>query len=302
MVALRADGRYAERLVRATLDPGHGEAVVCADGSYIITGGLGGLGTVVTRWLVDRGAGRIVLNGRSEPSDAQRADLDKLAGDTEIVFVAGDIATPGVAEELVEAAEQTGRPLRGLVHGAGVTGDGLVAALTREGMERVWAPKVAGALRLNAVTVTRELDWWVGFSSMATLLGLPGQLAYATGNAWLDALVAWRRASGLPATAINWGQWSGVGMSKSLTYSVLDPITPTRASRRCSRWSAVRSSGSASGGCGSTASSRQLRNSANWPTSPSWSPNSTRSPVSAPSSSDRTMRTGRWPRRRTGRN
>ncbi|BBX45814.1 hypothetical protein GCM10009641_72270 [Mycobacterium cookii] len=226
VVALRADGRYAERLVRATLDPGHGEAVVCADGSYIITGGLGGLGTVVTRWLVDRGAGRIVLNGRSEPSDAQRADLDKLAGDTEIVFVAGDIATPGVAEELVEAAEQTGRPLRGLVHGAGVTGDGLVAALTREGMERVWAPKVAGALRLNAVTVTRELDWWVGFSSMATLLGLPGQLAYATGNAWLDALVAWRRASGLPATAINWGQWSGVGMSKSLTYSVLDPITP----------------------------------------------------------------------------
>jgi phthiocerol/phenolphthiocerol synthesis type-I polyketide synthase D len=225
VVAVREDGRHVERLVRATLDAGH-EAVVRADGSYIITGGLGGLGTVVTRWLVERGAGRIVLNGRSEPSDAQRADLDKLGGDTEIVFVAGDIATRGVAEKLVEAAEQTGRPLRGLVHAAGVTGDGLITAVTRDGLKRVWAPKVAGALRLNAVTVTRELDWWVGFSSMATLLGLPGQLAYATGNAWLDALVAWRRASGLPATAINWGQWSGVGMSKSLTYSVLDPITP----------------------------------------------------------------------------
>jgi phthiocerol/phenolphthiocerol synthesis type-I polyketide synthase D len=225
VVAVREDGRHVERLVRATLDAGHDQAIVRADGSYIITGGLGGLGTVVTRWLVERGAGRIVLNGRSEPSADQRADLDKLGGGTEIVFVAGDIATRGVAEKLVEAAEQTGRPLRGLVHGAGVTGDGLVAAVTRDGMERVWAPKVAGALRLNAVTVTQELDWWVGFSSMATLLGLPGQLAYATGNAWLDALVAWRRASGLPATAINWGQWSGVGMSKSLTYSVLDPIT-----------------------------------------------------------------------------
>jgi phthiocerol/phenolphthiocerol synthesis type-I polyketide synthase D len=225
VVAVREDGRHVERLVRATLDAGH-EAVVRADGSYIITGGLGGLGTVVTRWLVERGAGRIVLNGRSEPSDAQRADLDKLRGDAEIVFVAGDIATRGVAEKLVEAAEQTGRPLRGLVHAAGVTGDGLIAAVTRDGLKRVWAPKVAGALRLNAVTVTRELDWWVGFSSMATLLGLPGQLAYATGNAWLDALVAWRRALGLPATAINWGQWSGVGMSKSLSYSVLDPITP----------------------------------------------------------------------------
>jgi phthiocerol/phenolphthiocerol synthesis type-I polyketide synthase D len=226
VVALREDGRYVERLVRATLDGGHHEAVVRADGSYIVTGGLGGLGTVVTRWLVERGAGRIVLNGRSEPSEAQRNDLDALGDGTEVVFVAGDIASPGVAERLVAAAEETGRPLRGLVHGAGVTGDGLVTALTREGMQRVWTPKVAGALRLNAATTNRELDWWVGFSSMATLLGLPGQLAYATGNAWLDALMTWRRASGLPATAINWGQWSDVGMSRALTYSVLDPITP----------------------------------------------------------------------------
>ena len=112
------------------------------------------------------------------------------------------------------------------MHGAGVTGDGLVSALTREGLERVWTPKVAGALRLNAATADKEMDWWVGFSSMATMLGLPGQLAYTTGNAWLDALMTWRRASGRPATAINWGQWSAVGMSSKLTYSVLDPITP----------------------------------------------------------------------------
>jgi phthiocerol/phenolphthiocerol synthesis type-I polyketide synthase D len=181
---------------------------------------------VVTRWLVERGAGRIVLNGRREPSDEQQKALADLAGDTEIVFVSGDIASPEVAERLVAAAEETGRPLRGVVHAAGVTGDGLVTALTAEGMQRVWAPKVGGALRLHAATASRELDWWVGFSSMATLLGLPGQLAYATANAWLDAMMTWRRASGMPATAINWGQWSDVGMSHALTYSVLDPITP----------------------------------------------------------------------------
>jgi phthiocerol/phenolphthiocerol synthesis type-I polyketide synthase D len=226
VIAWRDGDRYVERLARATLEAGHREAVIRADGSYIVTGGLGGLGTVVTRWLVDRGAGRIVLNGRSEPSDVQQKALAELAGDTEIVFVSGDIALPGVAERLVAAAEETGRPLRGIVHAAGVTGDGLVTALTSEGMQRVWAPKVGGALRLQAATATRELDWWVGFSSMATLLGLPGQLAYATANAWLDALMTWRRASGLPATAINWGQWSDVGMSHALTYSVLDPITP----------------------------------------------------------------------------
>ena len=226
VIARRAERRYVERLSRATLDAGERDAVVRADGSYIITGGLGGLGMVVVRWLVERGAGRLILNGRTEPSDGQRRDLADLANGAEIVFVSGDIASAGVAERLVAAAEETGRPLRGVVHAAGVTGDGIVAALTREGMERVWAPKVAGALRLHAATATRQLDWWVGFSSMASLLGLPGQLAYTTANAWLDALVAWRRASGLPATAIGWGQWSDVGMSRSLTYSVLDPITP----------------------------------------------------------------------------
>jgi phthiocerol/phenolphthiocerol synthesis type-I polyketide synthase D len=226
VIAWREGTRYVERLLRATLDAGQRDAIVRADGSYIVTGGLGGLGTVVTRWLVERGAGRLVLNGRTEPSDAQQKELAERANDTEILFVSGDIASPGVAERLVAAAEETGRPLRGVVHAAGVTGGGLVTALSREGMERVWAAKVAGALQLHAATATRDLDWWVGFSSMATLLGLPGQLAYATANAWLDALVVWRRASGLPATAINWGQWSDVGMSRALTYSVLDPITP----------------------------------------------------------------------------
>ena len=238
VIARRAELRYVERLSRAALDANEHEAheaVVRADGSYIITGGLGGLGMVVVRWLAERGAGRLILNGRTDPSDDQRSELADIAngaaspslpGTPEIVFVSGDIASAGVAERLVAAAEETGRPLRGVVHAAGVTGDGIVAALTREGIERVWAPKVAGALRLHAATATRPLDWWVGFSSMASLLGLPGQLAYTTANAWLDALVAWRRASGLPATAIGWGQWSDVGMSRSLTYSVLDPIAP----------------------------------------------------------------------------
>ena len=226
VIAWRAERRYVERLSRATLDAGKHDAVVRADGSYIVTGGLGGLGMVVARWLVERGAGRLILNGRTNPSDDQRRDLADLANSAEIAFVAGDIAAPGVAERLVAAAEETGRPLRGVVHAAGVSGTGIVAAPTREDLERVWAPKAAGALRLHAATATRQLDWWVGFSSMASLLGLPGQAAYATANAWLDALVAWRRASGLPATAINWGQWSDVGMSSSLTYSILDPTTP----------------------------------------------------------------------------
>ncbi|WP_133054901.1 type I polyketide synthase, partial [Mycolicibacter hiberniae] len=233
VIAWRNGQRYTERLIRAALDgagdaPGDdaGHATVRADGSYLLTGGLGGLGTVVARWLAERGAGRIVLNGRSEPSQAQRAVLAELAAQTQVVFVAGDISAPGVAERLVAAAQETGRPLRGVVHAAGVLGDGLVSAVTPESLADVWSAKAVGAARLHAATATAELDWWVGFSSMAALLGLPGQLGYATSNAWLDALMAWRHASGLPATAINWGQWSDVGLGRSMTLSVLDPINP----------------------------------------------------------------------------
>ncbi|MBS9535238.1 SDR family oxidoreductase, partial [Mycobacterium sp. M1] len=224
-VAWRAGQRYAERLTRAQLDAS-AQTRVRADGSYVITGGLGGLGIVVARWLAGRGAGRIVLNGRSEPSAEQRAVLAGLGAATEVVFVAGDISAPGVADRLVTAAEETGRGLRGVVHAAGVLGDGLVTAVTRDSLAGVWSAKATGALRLHNATLNSELDWWLGFSSMAALLGLPGQLGYATSNAWLDALVAFRHASGLPATAIDWGQWSDVGLGRSMTLSVLDPISP----------------------------------------------------------------------------
>jgi phthiocerol/phenolphthiocerol synthesis type-I polyketide synthase D len=226
VIAWRGQRRYVERLTRATLGAPEQKPIVRPDGSYIVTGGLGGIGTVVARWLVDRGAGRIVLNGRSHPSEEQRQSLADLESRTEIVVVPGDISAPGVAERLVTAAEETGLPLRGVVHSAAVIHDNLVATLSSESLERVWAPKAGGALRLHEVTSARQLDWWVGFSSVASLLGSPGQGAYACANAWLDALVTWRRALGLPATAINWGQWSDVGIARSLTLGVLDPITP----------------------------------------------------------------------------
>ena len=124
------------------------------------------------------------------------------------------------------AAEESGLELRGVVHAAAVIDDSLLVTMSKESLERVWAPKAAGALRLHEATVGRALDWWVGFSSVASLLGSPGQAAYACASAWLDGLVAWRRASGLPAAAINWGPWSEVGVARSLTATVLDPITP----------------------------------------------------------------------------
>ncbi|MDT5312044.1 MAG: phthiocerol/phenolphthiocerol synthesis type-I polyketide synthase [Mycobacterium sp.] len=226
VIAWRNGRRYLQRLARATLGESQGAQTVRADGSYILTGGLGGLGLVVAHWLVDRGAGRVVLNGRSDPTDDQAVQLAELGSRAEIAFVAGDIATPGTADRLVAAAEATGLPLRGVMHAAAILDDGLVTTLSNESLQRVWAPKAGGALRLHEATAGRDLDWWIVFSSVASLLGSPGQAAYASANAWVDALVAWRRASGLPGLTINWGQWADVGLARSLTFGALDPISP----------------------------------------------------------------------------
>ncbi|MCV7384525.1 type I polyketide synthase [Mycolicibacter longobardus] len=228
VVAWRGEHRYAERLKRANLTP-TGAPAVRRDGAYVLTGGLGGIGLVVARWLIENGAGRIVLNSRSQPSEEQRAVLAELEEQAQIAVVSGDLAAPGVAESLVAAAGETGLTLRGVIHGAAVIDDQIVVGIDKETLDRVWAPKATGALRLHQATLGaagENLDWWVGFSSTSSLLGAPGQASYAAASAWLDGLVAWRRAAGLPAITINWGQWSGVGVAQELKFSALDPINP----------------------------------------------------------------------------
>ena len=188
-------------------------------------------GLAVSVWSSPVGWSTAVLRvlcstvGPSHPMSSGES-LPSLKNSAQIAIVQGDISAPEVAGQLVKAAEETGLALRGVVHGAAVIDDQIVAALSKESLDRVWAPKAAGALRLHAATAGRELDWWVGFSSTSSLLGSPGQGAYAAASAWLDALVAWRRASGLPAITINWGQWSDIGVARSLTFSALDPIAP----------------------------------------------------------------------------
>ncbi|BBX72827.1 type I polyketide synthase [Mycobacterium shinjukuense] len=225
VIAWRGGRRFVQKLSRATLGARRRDPVIRRGASYVVTGGLGGLGLVVARWLVDGGAGRLVLNGRSDPTDEQRTTLADLQTRAEVVVITGDVSSPGVAESLVEAAERAGGQLRGVVHAAAVIEDGLLFSMTKESLHRVWAPKAGGALRMHQVTAGRELDWWLGFSSAASLLGSPGQSAYACASAWLDALVSWRRAAGLPAAVINWGPWSQVGVAQALLGNALDTIT-----------------------------------------------------------------------------
>jgi acyl transferase domain-containing protein/NADPH:quinone reductase-like Zn-dependent oxidoreductase/surfactin synthase thioesterase subunit/acyl carrier protein len=197
--------------------PRDGKPVVRRGAGYIITGGLGGLGLEMARWLADQGAGRIVLNGRSTPSEIAAAALDKIrAGGTQIDVVQGDITAPDVAERLVAAATADASTLAGVLHAAAVLDDCTLDHLDARRLEHVWRPKVNGAWRLHEATAELRLDWFVLFSSVASLLGSPGQGNYAAANDWLDAFARWRRARGLPAQAINWGVWGEAGRAMEL--------------------------------------------------------------------------------------
>ncbi|MEU6753779.1 SDR family NAD(P)-dependent oxidoreductase, partial [Spirillospora sp. NPDC046719] len=228
-VAWRGGRRYVARLAQAALPAGDAKPrkIVRRGGAYVITGGYGGIGLVTARLLAERGAGRIVLSGRSGPGAGAEKVIAKLReSGVDVGVVLGDIAAPGTAERLVEAAREGGLALRGVVHGAGAIDDRLIADLGAEDLHRVWTAKVEGARRLSDATWDADLDWFAVHSSAAALLGSPGQAAYAAANAAIDALTAYRRAHGRPGTTINWGTWSRVGGAAETAVTVIDPISP----------------------------------------------------------------------------
>jgi polyketide synthase 5 len=197
------------------------------DGAYIVTGGLGGLGLFLAEKMASAGCGRIVLSSRSQPTlEAQEAIERIRAIGADVVVECGDIAQPSTAQQLVAAATAGGVPLRGVLHAAAVVEDATLANITEDLVERDWAPKVYGAWNLHAATAGQPLDWFCSFSSAAALVGSPGQGAYAAANSWVDAFTRWRRAQGLPATAIAWGAWGQIGRATDLADGAGVAIAP----------------------------------------------------------------------------
>ncbi|MET9418698.1 type I polyketide synthase [Streptomyces klenkii] len=197
--------------------------------AYLVTGGLGGLGGLAVRWLAEHGAGRIVACGRTAPSEAIAEKLDTLRSATgaDISVLLGDIADPSTAKQAVDTAVNGGMVLRGVLHAAGVVEDATLANLDEELTARVWRGKAEGAWALHQATLPHDLDFFALYSSVAGLLGSPGQGAYAAGNTFLDAFAAWRRSLGLPATAIAWGAWSQAGRGQHLAQQKFIMITTT---------------------------------------------------------------------------
>jgi myxalamid-type polyketide synthase MxaB len=181
--------------------------------TYLIAGGSGGLGLKAAEWLVEQGAKHLVLVGRSGANDAALDTVGKLKKlGAQVVVAKADISEEAQVGSLLLQIADTMPPLKGIIHSAGVLDDGFLIQQNWQSFDRVMAPKVNGAWNLHLLTQDKELDFFILFSSTASLLGAPGQGNYAAANAFLDALAHYRRARQLPAVSINWGPWEEVGM------------------------------------------------------------------------------------------
>ncbi|HWE60509.1 MAG TPA: beta-ketoacyl reductase, partial [Chloroflexota bacterium] len=214
-LAYREGRRFAARLVRsAERVPDLPAPRLSGDATYLVTGGLGGLGLQVARGLAAQGARHLVLAGRHDPSPAAREILDELSqAGVRVVAARADVAQEGEVARLLEEMRVTLPPLHGIVHAAGVVDDGVLLRQDWARIARVLAPKVEGAWNLHTLTAGLPLDFFVLFSSAVSLLGSAGQAGYAAANAFLDSLAHYRKAVGLPALSINWGPWAEVGMA-----------------------------------------------------------------------------------------
>ncbi|WP_426752691.1 type I polyketide synthase [Myxococcus sp. Y35] len=216
-LAIREGGLFTARLERARLrtSPAKKPAIV-EDATYLVAGGLGGLGLRVALWLADKGARHLVLLGRSAPSDESRAQLDALVARGVDVQVAQVDVTSHEAMAALFERLRSAPPVRGIFHSAGVLRDATLANQTPEQFQEVLAPKLQGAWNLHVLTAGMALDFFVCFSSAASLIGSPGQANYVAANAFLDALAHLRHAEGKPALTINWGSWAETGMAARL--------------------------------------------------------------------------------------
>ena len=212
-LAIRGAGVRARRVERAPYDfrPG---AWKPAAGTALITGGTGGLGAHVARWLARSGVEHLLLVGRSGAEAEGAADLhsELVALGAAVTIAACDVSDREQLQALIASVPQS-HPLSIVVHAAGLPTVGTIDSMSPDELEQGLAAKAQGALHLHELTAGLDLSAFVMFSSIAATFGSAHQATYAAANAHLDALAAHRRARALPATSVAWGPWAGAGMS-----------------------------------------------------------------------------------------
>ncbi|MBH1937450.1 SDR family NAD(P)-dependent oxidoreductase [Streptomyces sp. AV19] len=185
------------------------------DATYLVVGGLSGLGAATAGWLVELGARHLALAGRRGPATPGSADLVAALGraGAQVTTHALDVTDAAALGRLLAASDTAGHPVRGIVHSTMGVDDAALAELTPERIRPVLAPKLLGGLLLDRLTTGRPMDLFLAYSSIAAVAGTQGQAAYAAGNLGLEALVRARRRAGAPGLAVAWGAVGETGFA-----------------------------------------------------------------------------------------
>ena len=212
-IAWREGRRYVARLV-PSLPKKTRRVSVQSDATYLITGGLGALGLKVAQWLVNSGAKNIVLTSRSGASERNADALAEIEQKGAKVIVAqADVASEEDMAELFSKIQFSLPPLKGIFHAAGVAQYRALKDVDLDTFNAVLRPKVLGTWILERLSADIQLDFFVGFSSIASVWGSRGQGHYAAANTFIDAVAHYRVGLNKPATSINWGPWADGGMA-----------------------------------------------------------------------------------------
>jgi acyl carrier protein/NADP-dependent 3-hydroxy acid dehydrogenase YdfG len=220
-VARRAQARLVPRLVPAAV-PVAPAYEWKADGSYLVTGGLGGLGLKIARWMAEHGAGSLTLVGRRGLPDraqwgslppgsreaAQVSEIEAIESlGTAVHVVAADVADVASMQGVIAEFGRDRPPLRGVVHAAAALTNWSIVDMPQQALAEMLRPKISGTVLLHELTRAVDLDFFVLFSSTTGLWGSRDLAHYAAANHFLDAFAEYRRALGLPAISIDWGTW-----------------------------------------------------------------------------------------------
>ena len=215
-IAFRDGARFVHRLLPFTLKASLNSPALLfkPDSTYLITGGLGGLGIKTAEWMTHRGAKYLVLLGRNKPSQSVLSIIDEIRQKgIEVVTEQADVSDPVQLKHVFDKIKNEMPVLKGVIHAAGVLDDGSLLNLNAERMKKVMVPKLDGTLNLHLATLDLPLDFFVLFSSAVSVLGSPGQGNYAAASTYLDAFAWYRHNLKLPAISINWGPWAEVGLA-----------------------------------------------------------------------------------------
>ena len=207
-LAFRAGVRYALQLTPVE-NPGipEDELTLCEQSTYLVTGGASGFGLRLSEWMTQRGARHLALLSRSGPKTEQdQEDIARLRElGVSVGLYAVDITQREALRDVLKKIEAEMPPVKGLIHSAAVLHDTTLANTTLEDYNRVFEPKALGAWHLHTLTQGYPLDFFLTISSVSAILGLPGQVSYASANNFLDKLAAYRKSMGLAGSSINLG-------------------------------------------------------------------------------------------------